>query len=214
MGIFFSPLNFHQGNAQCRLRTTAHLCPFHPGSHFFIPLTLLVTQFHQVPLQMEWESLEIYNGVISMSLYFSFWLERLDGSPLSMSSLHHYAEWKVLVTQLCLILCDPRDCSLEWSSPGKNTGVGSHPFLQGVFPTQGSNPGLLHFRFFSIWATKEALLSWNCHYLFYHLELLDQMYLLIILASVHAGHSLWLWSCANSTSVFLGQENVPLFSPL
>ena len=116
MGIFFSPLNFHQGNAQSRLRTTANLCPFHPGSHFFILLTLLVTQFHQVPLQVEWESLEIYNGVVSMSLYFSFWLERLDGSPLSMSSLHHYAEWKVLVTQLCLILCDPRDCSLLGSS--------------------------------------------------------------------------------------------------
>ena len=30
-----------------------------------------------------------------------------------------------------------------WNSPGKNTGVGSH-FLQGVFPTQGSNPCLLH----------------------------------------------------------------------
>ena len=29
-----------------------------------------------------------------------------------------------------------------WASPGKNTGVGCH-FLQGIFPTQGSNPGLL-----------------------------------------------------------------------
>ena len=33
-----------------------------------------------------------------------------------------------------------------WDSPGKNTGVGSHSFLQGIFPTQGSNPGLLHYR--------------------------------------------------------------------
>ena len=31
-----------------------------------------------------------------------------------------------------------------WKSPGKNTGVGSHSLLQGIFPTQGSNPGLLH----------------------------------------------------------------------
>ena len=30
--------------------------------------------------------------------------------------------------------------------PGKNTGVGSHCFLQGIFPTQGSNLGLLHRR--------------------------------------------------------------------
>ena len=29
-----------------------------------------------------------------------------------------------------------------WSSPGKNTAVGCHFFLQGIFPTQGSNPGL------------------------------------------------------------------------
>ena len=30
-----------------------------------------------------------------------------------------------------------------YSSPGQNTGVGSRPLLQGIFPTQGSNPGLL-----------------------------------------------------------------------
>ena len=29
-------------------------------------------------------------------------------------------------------------------SPGKNTGVGCHFLLQGIFPTQGSNPGLPH----------------------------------------------------------------------
>ena len=33
-----------------------------------------------------------------------------------------------------------------WSSPGQNTGVASHSLLQGIFPTQGSNPGLLHCR--------------------------------------------------------------------
>ena len=33
-----------------------------------------------------------------------------------------------------------------WGSQGKNTGVGYHFILQGIFPTQGSNPGLLHFR--------------------------------------------------------------------
>ena len=32
-----------------------------------------------------------------------------------------------------------------WDSPGKNTGVGGHTLLQGIFPTQGSNPYLLHF---------------------------------------------------------------------
>ena len=31
-----------------------------------------------------------------------------------------------------------------WDFPSKNTGVGSHFLLQGIFPTQGSNPRLLH----------------------------------------------------------------------
>ena len=51
--------------------------------------------------------------------------------------------------QLCPVLCDPMDCSppsssVQGDSPGKNTGVGCHAFLQGIFPTQGLNPGLLH----------------------------------------------------------------------
>ena len=33
-----------------------------------------------------------------------------------------------------------------WNSPGKNTGVGCHFLLQGIFLIQGSNPGLLHCR--------------------------------------------------------------------
>ena len=36
--------------------------------------------------------------------------------------------------------------SLIYCSPGKNTAVGSHSVLQEIFLTQGSNPGLLHFR--------------------------------------------------------------------
>ena len=33
-----------------------------------------------------------------------------------------------------------------WNSPGQNTVLGKLSFLQGIFPTQGSNPGLLHYR--------------------------------------------------------------------
>ena len=33
-----------------------------------------------------------------------------------------------------------------WDSPGKNTGVGFHFLLQGISPTQGSNPSLLHWQ--------------------------------------------------------------------
>ena len=55
------------------------------------------------------------------------------------------------VAQSCLTLCDPVGCSLTASSvcgdsPGKNTVAGCHALLQGIFPTQGSNPGLPHCR--------------------------------------------------------------------
>ena len=48
-------------------------------------------------------------------------------------------------------LLKPNDCSLPGSSthgdsPGKITGVGCHALLQGIFPTQGLNPGLSHCR--------------------------------------------------------------------
>ena len=52
---------------------------------------------------------------------------------------------KLTVAQSCPTLCDHMDCS-PWNSPGQYTGVGSHSLLQGVFPTHGSNPGLLHCR--------------------------------------------------------------------
>ena len=56
-----------------------------------------------------------------------------------------------LVSQSCLTLCDPMDCSppgssIHGDSPDKNTGVGCHGLLQGTFPIQRSNPGLPHCR--------------------------------------------------------------------
>ena len=86
--------------------------------------------------------------------------------------------------QLCPTLCDPREPSpvgvppwnspdtmrlqspwspakllCPWNSPGKNTGVGCHFLLQGIFPTQRSNPLLLcplHYRCVLYhWATRE-----------------------------------------------------------
>ena len=51
------------------------------------------------------------------------------------------------VTQSCLTFCDPMNCSppgasVLGDSPGQNTGVGSLSLFQGIFPTQGSNPGI------------------------------------------------------------------------
>ena len=43
-------------------------------------------------------------------------------------------------------LYSPPGTSVHGVSPGKNTGVGCHFLLQGIFPTKGSNPGLLDCR--------------------------------------------------------------------
>ena len=64
---------------------------------------------------------------------------------------------KVKVTQSCPTLCDTMDYR------GQNTGVGSLSLLQGIFPTQGSNPGLLYCRWILYQLSHQAsprLLEW------------------------------------------------------
>ena len=53
------------------------------------------------------------------------------------------ARKKVKVTPSRLTL-RPHGLYSPWNSLGQNTQVGSHSILQGIFPTQGSNPGLLY----------------------------------------------------------------------
>ena len=48
---------------------------------------------------------------------------------------------KVKVAQSCPTLCNPMDYTVH-GIPGQNTGVGGLSLLQGIFPTQGSNPSL------------------------------------------------------------------------
>ena len=59
-------------------------------------------------------------------------------------------KWGVICSVCGLTLCDLMDCSLPGSSVHgifhASTGVGRHFLLQGIFPTQGSNQGLLHCR--------------------------------------------------------------------
>ena len=88
--------------------------------------------------------------LVSLCITSLYLLEDSDASQLFLRP--PYCSTSVcLVAQLCLTLHDPIDCSLTGSSvhgdsPCNNTGVGCHAFLQGIFPTQGSNPGLLHCR--------------------------------------------------------------------
>ena len=52
-------------------------------------------------------------------------------------------------SESCSVVSDslwPYGLYSPWTSPGQNNGVGSLSLLHRVFPTQGSNPGLLHCR--------------------------------------------------------------------
>ena len=56
-------------------------------------------------------------------------------------------KWKLLsYVQLFVTPWTVAHQSPLWNPPGKKTGVGSHCLLQGIFWTQGSNPGLPHCR--------------------------------------------------------------------
>ena len=57
--------------------------------------------------------------------------------------------WNVAESESGSVVSDslrPHGLYSPWNSPGQNTGVSSLSFLQGIFPTQGSNPGLPHCR--------------------------------------------------------------------
>ena len=107
---------------------------------------------------------------------------------------------KVLVIQSCLAPCNPTGYSPPGSpihginSPGRNTGVGSHFLLQGIFLNQGLNTCLLHIM--------------HCRQILYHLSHQGRLYVFIItkrntvwnccLSSLCSGHPLngdpWLLS--------------------
>ena len=69
-------------------------------------------------------------------------------SPLLFHYFCYYLKW--VYENEMFTIGDTLNCSYgglrPWDSPGKNTGVGYHFLLQGIFPTQGWNLGLLHCR--------------------------------------------------------------------
>ena len=107
-----------------------------------IILTLVYVVLNRVhcSLSIQW--------VLSVALVLSL---SLSSFLLTLPILHGLLCVLCLVAQLCLTLCDPMDHSppsspVHGDSPGKNTRVGYHTLLQGIFPTQGLNPGFVHWR--------------------------------------------------------------------
>ena len=109
----------------------------------FIPCLLTTKISQNVQTPSSWQGwLLLYVGANRLA--------KLCISPDSISRANSVRNNTVLclVTQSCPALCDLADCSPPGSSvhedsPGKDARVGGHALLQGIFPTQGSNPGLL-----------------------------------------------------------------------
>ena len=69
-----------------------------------------------------------------------FCCSRLD--PIPMFCICYESESHSVMSDSLL----PYGLYSPWNSPGQNTWVGSQSILQGIFPAQGSNPGLPHCR--------------------------------------------------------------------
>ena len=70
---------------------------------------------------------------------------------INMWSRHSTPSYRYIqsASARCWVVSDslrPHGLYSPWNSPGQNPGVGSISLLQGIFPTQGSNPGLSHCR--------------------------------------------------------------------
>ena len=80
------------------------------------------------------------------------WHRALENSLAVLQNVQHRVTMKVrvLVVKSCPTLANPGTIAfqapLSWDFLGKNTGVGCHSFLQGIFPTQELNLGFLHCR--------------------------------------------------------------------
>ena len=126
--------------------TTPAQCAFHP----FCTLPSFPKRCPQAT------SLLLLRGVcckchLSRDLHFSYVLQ----SPLcitippgnSFLGINNFVLCCAKLLQSCPTLCnsvEPTRLLCPWDSPGRNTGVGCHALLQGIFPTQGSNLCLLH----------------------------------------------------------------------
>ena len=86
-----------------------------------------------------------------------------------------------LVIQSCSALCNLMECSppgssVHGDSPGKNTRVGCHALLKGIFPTQGSNlVSHIADEFFNIWATRKVLHATLVHLFHRYFRYKDQL---------------------------------------
>ena len=87
-------------------------------------------------------------------LIFSYLWSLFGNEVIFMELRWVPTEWEKVRSVSCTIVSDslqshglqPTRVLCPWDSPGKNSGVGCHVLLQGIFPIQGLNLGLPHWR--------------------------------------------------------------------
>ena len=128
----------------CERKHFKALCTWNHTVYSFVRLTSFMQQYtYTFDISfLCFDSLIFFYYWTDFSVWLYHWL--FDSCKISCSHV-------CLMAQLCLTLCKPMDYSPPGSSvhgvsPGKNIGVGCHVLLLGIFPTQGSNPGVLHCR--------------------------------------------------------------------
>ena len=95
---------------------------------------------------------------------------QVDSLPLSYQESFYSLKVKVAHVCSCPLthvrLFTTTGLYSPWNSPGQNTGVGSHSLLQGIFSTQGLNPGLLYCRQILYQLSHKGsprILEWKAH---------------------------------------------------
>ena len=118
------------------LRSASCICPF---------LSLLKTDFFSV------YSVSFVYLVVFAVFWLGSFITNCSISSFSQTCDPQFSVWSewspsVVSNSLRPHGLQPARLLCPWYFPGNNTGVGCHFLLQGVFPTQGLNPGLPHCR--------------------------------------------------------------------
>ena len=128
----------------------------------------------------------IYNGTASLE----------DSLVVSYKAKLSLACMCAKSIQSCPTLCDPKQSArllCSWDSLGKNTRVGGHALLQGIFPTQGSNQCLLspcHWQMGSLPLVPSQKPQTESYHIRCHL--INATYLLEWLIGIHPNGVAWV----------------------
>ena len=100
---------------------------------------------------------------VVLSDYYLIFLPGYAFIEETHNCIDRWKKMEVLMAKLCLIFVTlwtvAHQLFCPWNSPGKNSGVVSHPLLEGIFLTQGLNPGFLHCRQSLPWRHEGSSLS-------------------------------------------------------